>query len=142
VNGTGITDLMNRVITASVEAPEPAAEITLPGTPASVSVARRLVRDALPGCPRADGLVLAVSELATNGIAHSASGQGGTFTVRVHAAIGWARVEITDDGPAAGPPTRRNGWGLPIVAGVTDRSGAIVRPDGQRTAWAEVTWLP
>jgi anti-sigma regulatory factor (Ser/Thr protein kinase) len=142
VNGTGITDLMYRIVAASTEASAPAAEITLPGTPASVSVARRLVRDALPGCPRADDLMLAVSELATNCIAHTASGRGGTFTVRVRAAPGWARVEVIDDGPAAGPSTRRNGWGLPIVAGVTDRSGGIVRSDGQRTAWAEVTWLP
>jgi len=63
VNGTGITDLMHRVIKASTQAPSPAAEITLPGTPASVPAARRLVKDVLPGCPRADDLLLAVSEL-------------------------------------------------------------------------------
>jgi anti-sigma regulatory factor (Ser/Thr protein kinase) len=85
--------------------------------------------------------MLAVSELATNGIAHSARGDGGMITVRVRAAPGWARVEVTDDGPGPGSPTRRNGWGLPIVAGVTDRSGATMWPDGHRTAWAEVTWV-
>jgi hypothetical protein len=92
----------------------------------------------LAGC----GLARSARQGATNGIAHSSSGHGGTLTVRVRTAPRWARVEITDEGIAPGSPSRRNGWGLPIVAGVTDRCGAIVHPDGHRTAWAEVTWLP
>ena len=84
---------------------------TLPGTPASVAIARRLVREALPGCPRADDLILAVSELASNAIVHSASGQGGTVRVRVRTAPRWARAEVTDDGrAAAGMTSPRNGW--------------------------------
>jgi anti-sigma regulatory factor (Ser/Thr protein kinase) len=114
---------------------------TLPGTPAAVANARRLAREALTRCPRADDLVLAVSELASNAVIHSASGQGGTFALRVRTAPRWARVEITDPGPAANrPPVARNGWGLAIVADVTDRIGATIQADGHRTAWAEVTW--
>jgi hypothetical protein len=30
--------------------------------------------------------------------------------------------------------------GLAIVAGVTDKAGAVNRMDGSHTAWAEVTW--
>jgi hypothetical protein len=53
--------------TAGMPSPAPPAwQETLPGTPDSVPRARRLVRDALPGCPRADDLALAVSELASN----------------------------------------------------------------------------
>jgi anti-sigma regulatory factor (Ser/Thr protein kinase) len=114
---------------------------TLPGTPASVPIARRLVRDALPGCPRADDLMLAVTELTTNTVVHSASGQGGAFTVRLRTRPGWARIEVTDNGPAAGRPIPRNGWGLAIVADITDRAAAVTQPDGSRTACAEVTWL-
>jgi anti-sigma regulatory factor (Ser/Thr protein kinase) len=114
---------------------------TLPGTPASVPIARRLIRGALPGCPRADDLMLAVTELATNTIAHSASGEGGSFTLRLRAEPGWARIEVTDDGPAQSQPAPRNGWGLAIVAGVTDRAAAVTQPDGCRTASAEVAWL-
>ena len=55
-----------------------------------------LAREALTGCPRTDDLVLAVSELASNAVIHSASGQGGTFTIRLRTAPRWARVEITD----------------------------------------------
>jgi anti-sigma regulatory factor (Ser/Thr protein kinase) len=113
---------------------------TLPGTPAFVPLARRLVREALAGCPRADDLMLAVTELATNCIAHSASGQGGSFTVRLRARPCWARIEITDSGPADGEPSPRNGWGLALVADVTDRAASVIQPDGCRTAWAEVTW--
>lgn len=157
---SGITDLMHRMVVASTSRPAPAAEITqpalaaettrpapaaevtLPGTAASVPVARRFVRDALPGCPRADDLVLAVSELASNGITHSASRHGGTITVRVRTAARWARAEVADDGAAAGPAGHGNGWGLGIVAAVTERAGATIHPDGTRTAWAEVTWPP
>lgn len=131
---SGITDLMHRVVVASTSRPAPAAEITLPGTAASVPVARRFVRDALPGCPRADDLVLAVSELASNGIIHSASRHGGTITVRVRTAACWARAEVADDGPAARPAGPGNGWAPGIVAAVTERAGATIHPDGTRTA--------
>jgi two-component sensor histidine kinase len=84
--------------------------------------------------------MLTVTELAANAIAHSVSGQDGTFTVTIRSEPGWARIEVADDGPAnhAGP---RNGWGLTLVAGVTDRAGATLGQGGRRTAWAEVTWL-
>ena len=114
--------------------------VTLPGTPAAVAIARRLAREALTGCPRADDLVLAVSELASNAVIHSASGRSGTFTLRVRTAPRWARVEIADLGPMANPAPERNGWGLAIVADVTDRTGATIQPNGSRVAWAEVTW--
>ena len=103
-------------------------------------IARRLVREALSDWPRADDLMIAVTELGTNGISHSASGQDGSFTVRLRTAPGWARIEITDDGPAADDPSPRHGWGLAIVAGVTDRASAVIQPDGCRTAWCEVSW--
>jgi len=142
VKCTGITDLMNRAVMASTARPEPAAEITLPGIPASASLARRFVRDALPGCPRADDLILAVSELASNAIAWSASGRGGMFTVRVRTTQRLARAEVTDEGPAQASSASRNGWGLGIVTAVTDRAGSVVGADSRRTAWAEVTWAP
>jgi two-component sensor histidine kinase len=131
----GATSLMRLVITNRT-----ALAMTLPGKPASVRTSRRLARDLLAGCPRADDLALAITELATNAISHSASGQDGSFTVRVRTAPQWARIEVTDDGPGARPASVRNGWGLKLVASVTDRTGAAFGPGGQRTAWAEVTW--
>jgi len=110
-----------------------------------VPAARRFAREALNGCPRADDLSLAVTELAGNAVAWSAAGHrhGGTFTVRVRTAPRWARIEVTDPGPAtARPPAPGNGWGLAIVAAVTDRAGTTGGPGPARTAWAEVTWPP
>ena len=47
----GLVSLMHLVVTPGI-----ALEVTLPGTPSSVPVARRLVREALPDCPRAEDL--------------------------------------------------------------------------------------
>jgi len=123
----------------------PAATVTLPGTAASVPAARQFIRRALGGCSRADDLAQAVTELAANAVAWSAAGEGGTFTVRLRTAPRWARIEVTDPGPAplpraVLPPAAGNGWGLNIVTAVTDRSGSTTGPGHSRTAWAEVTW--
>jgi len=125
----------------------PAAAVTLPGTAASVPAARQFIRRALNSCCRTDDLAQAVTELAANAVAWSAAGEGGTFTVRVRTAPRWARIEVTDPGPAKPPraplsPAAGNGWGLGIVTAVTDRSGSNTGPDRSRTAWAEVTWPP
>jgi anti-sigma regulatory factor (Ser/Thr protein kinase) len=125
----------------------PAATVTLPGTAASVPAARQFIRRALGGCSRADDLAQAVTELAANAVAWSAAGEGGSFTVRLRTAPRWARIEVTDPGPALmlRPPLRPaagNGWGLGIVTAVTDRSGSTSGPGRSRTAWAEVTWPP
>jgi serine/threonine-protein kinase RsbW len=140
VKDAKVTDLAHHVVAARTSAPTPAAEAILPGIPASVRAARRLVSVTLPGCPRLDDLVLAVSELASNAVIWSASGEGGTFTVRVRIAPGWARCEVTDDGPAVLPSGQGTGLGLILVSEVTDRSGAIIGPGASRTAWAEVSW--
>jgi anti-sigma regulatory factor (Ser/Thr protein kinase) len=69
--------------------------VTLPGTPASVSMVRRLLREALPDCPRAGDLMLAVTELVTNAGGHSASGQGAWCEVRWPAALPLAGERFT-----------------------------------------------
>jgi anti-sigma regulatory factor (Ser/Thr protein kinase) len=136
VIAAGFTSVMHLVVATR----PPTVTVTLPGMAASVPVARRLIRETLTGCPRAGDLMLAVTELAANSIHHSASGQGGSFTVQVRTEPGWARVEVTDEGPSPGRPLASNGWGLTIVAGITDRADTVIQPDGCRTAWAEVNW--
>lgn len=140
MKGAGITSSMHTIVATRTNARVP-AEVGLPGVAASVPAARRFVAEALSGCPRADDLILVASELASNVVSHSASGEGGAFTLRVRIALRWARVEVSDSGPALLPVTASNGWGLAIVAAVTDRAGATIAADGRRTAWAEVTWL-
>ena len=151
MRGVRLTGMMQRVVTAGTAPDAEAGWTALPGTAESVAVARRLVTRALAGCPRSDDLVLAVSELATNAVAWSASGEGGTFLVRVRRVTLWARVEVVDDGPAsaapavpspaAGAPAQpsANGYGLLLVREVTDRCGTTFTA-GRRTSWAECTW--
>lgn len=119
-------------------------QITLPGDRVCVSAARRFVRDNLSNCPRADDLAQAATELAANSVAWSAAREKGTFTVTVRTATRWARIEVTDPGPATrpqpDPQPESNGWGLGIVAMVTDQCGTSYGPGPIRTAWAEATW--
>jgi serine/threonine-protein kinase RsbW len=138
LTGAGITALMQRVVSATATAAE--VHCAFRGRPSSVAAARTFVRQAVHGCPRAEDLVLAVSEMATNAIAWSAAGNGGSYVVRVRTASRWARVEVADPGPAPLPAAGGNGWGLGIVAAFTDRSGSMVGPCEARVAWAEVTW--
>jgi hypothetical protein len=115
---------------------------TLPGVSESVAAAWQLTRAVVGACPRADDLVLAVSELVSNAIIHSASGESGTFTMRLRTGRARARVEIADQGPPGRPVSPRNGWGLVVVAETADQTGVTVDAEGRRSARAEVTWPP
>jgi anti-sigma regulatory factor (Ser/Thr protein kinase) len=70
-----------------------------PGRPDQIGVARALLIDFLGSYPAADDAVLLISELATNAVAHSASGTPeGTFTIRVHLLGNYLRAEAEDGG--------------------------------------------
>ena len=125
---------------------------TFRGTPASVPEARRFVAGLLAGCPAREVLMICVSELSTNAIEHSDSGNGGVFIVEVDLRRpGVARIAVTDEGgpslPAAASlalPAERSlmaegGRGLAMVAACTSRWGYADAHPG-RTVWAEATW--
>jgi hypothetical protein len=124
---------------------------TFHGVPVSVRAARRFVAGLLTGCPAREVLVTCVSELSTNAIAHTASGQGGTFTVAVDLPRdGVARIAVTDDGGPSLPAAAsldpmspglmaEGGRGLALVAACTNRWGFIDGSPG-RTVWAEACW--
>jgi len=124
--------------------------ISIPGVPATVAVARRLVRAALADSPRCDDIELITSELLTNAVCHSPSGEeGAPVTIRILAAAGWARIEVTDRGSAswAEPPTaapdEERGRGLAIVHRLADKAGHEPAEGGQETgqvSWAEIHW--
>ena len=71
-----------------------------PGRPDQLRQIRVAVWTFLDGCPAADDVVLLLSEIAANAIAHSASGgPGGTLTVRVsHVPGDHIRAEVQDAG--------------------------------------------
>jgi anti-sigma regulatory factor (Ser/Thr protein kinase) len=99
-----------------------------------VREARGFVNEVLAGCPARETLMTCVSELCANAIAHTASGNGGVFTVEVERPRdGVARVAVTDDGgpsvpaPGALDLMAEGGRGLAMVAACT-------------TVWAESCW--
>jgi serine/threonine-protein kinase RsbW len=119
---------------------------TFRGTPPSVREARRFVAELLAGCPARDTLVTCVSEFCANAIAHTASGDGGVFTVEVdRPRDGVARVAVTDGGGASVPTPgaldlmAEGGRGLAMVAACTSRWGFTDVCHG-RTVWAESCW--
>ena len=93
-----------------------------------------------------------VSELCTNAITHTASGQGGAFTVEVDLPRdGVARLAVTDDGGGPSLPVARpldpltadmmaeGGRGLALVAAYTSRWGYVEDGPGL-IVWAESCW--
>ena len=111
---------------------------------------RRWLEDLLPDCAaRADVLLLA-SELCTNAIVHSRSGEaGGQFSVDIDWAPTLARVVIGDQGSANAPVVAArkgeavqlcgSGRGLLLVDDVADDWGTASRPN-RRWVWADVDW--
>jgi anti-sigma regulatory factor (Ser/Thr protein kinase) len=142
--------------------------MTLPSTPASVSVARWVLRGVAAGSPRLDDLQIILSELATNAIRHSCGGHaGGPFTVMIGCTPGRARIEVEDhgvsrsdadpgqcpdapcpDAPWPGPewsappadPLAEDGRGIALVGELADAVGHVPVAGGGHRVWAEVTW--
>ena len=120
--------------------------ISVPGVPAIVGIARRLVRAALWDSRRLDDIELVASELVTNAIRHTPSGRTGSLlTLRIRGTAGWARIEVSDRGSGswAGPTSVSEhdecGRGLVIVNALADLAGHEPAADGQ-VSWAEIHW--
>jgi anti-sigma regulatory factor (Ser/Thr protein kinase) len=94
-----------------------------PGCPDQVAHARGFVARALEGCPVADDAVLCTSELVSNAIVHTRTGQGGAFQVVVWRGRACACVAVLDDGsesrpvPGQAAPSElaESGHGLAVV---------------------------
>ncbi|MEV2279339.1 ATP-binding protein [Nocardiopsis sp. NPDC049922] len=118
-----------------------------PGTPTSIREARAWAIETAQAWGidhAADDLALIVSELATNAIEHSLSGQtDGRFTVRLYLCPDRVRVVVRDGGPRGKrTPTRRTalptaetGRGLALVEAFSLAWGALRFGTG---VWAEV----
>ncbi|MEY9969553.1 hypothetical protein ABIA33_007642 [Streptacidiphilus sp. MAP12-16] len=116
-----------------------------PGEPGSAGAARRMVRDALGCDPRTEEAELIASELVTNALLHSASGQGGIVWVMVAYKSEAIRIEVTDEGKHGEPLSGRNpeeaedfGRGLAIVDALAQAWGAHGEIDECHTVWAEL----
>lgn len=116
-----------------------------PGHPREVAQARRFVASLLAGCPFADTAVLLTSEVVTNALAHTVSGDGGTFEVVVWRGARTACVAVVDGGasgtPAAGrfDPDAEAGRGLALVDSLAARWGHEGGTAG-RAVWFLLRW--
>ncbi len=126
------------------------ARTTLPGRASHVGDARRFVSGVLGGSwPRLDDVLVLTSELASNAVKHSASGDGGQLAVIVAMCESGCctRVQVDDQGGASEPRlhpsedhevTMTGGRGLRIVDVLADAWGV----DGDelgRSVWFEIT---
>ena len=109
-----------------------------------VAAARRFVTSAIhDGGPARDVSRLLVSEAATNAVLHSASGDGGTFSVEYLISDDLLRVEVHDGGGPTGPRRRvhhiesMTGRGRDLFDALSDRWGVDGDPDGW-TVWFEL----
>ncbi|GII57395.1 hypothetical protein Pth03_57840 [Planotetraspora thailandica] len=116
----------------------------LAGAREQVRHARRLVSAVLGrDHPRHDDCVLLASEIVTNAVVHSRSGQGGTFVITVSRLPDRVRITVKDDGSAGPPcaghavPDGTGGRGIPLLDALSDRWG-LVREDGRNDVWFEI----
>lgn len=118
------------------------------GRSAELRQVRRWLAELLPASPARDDVVSIAVELATNAVRHTATGQGGHFTVEVNSRDhpGVLRITVTDGGAPEGPhwptgpcPVRCSGMGLYLVRALAARTGEC-GDARSRQVWAEVPW--
>lgn len=118
---------------------------TFPGQPSQISRAREFTRRVLETCPVLDEAVLLVSELTTNALEHTATGEDGFFEVTILTGKTSLLIAVTDNGSPQTPvpgdldPESEAGRGLGLVEGLSQRWGHCGGPHG-RTVWLELIW--
>jgi anti-sigma regulatory factor (Ser/Thr protein kinase) len=122
--------------------------IVLPGVERSVANGRRFVRETLGSRhPALEKVALGVSELATNAIVHTPSGDGGQIIIGLSAYGEVVRAEVTNDGTTGSRPRVRrdvhaeSGRGILIVDALADAWG-VTEHSGRTTVWAEFRATP
>ena len=112
---------------------------TYPAEPAQVRHARAALAALLRDCPRADDAILIASEFATNSVLHSASRDGGEFTLRAEVRQDDVRIEVEDAGGPwrDGPRDDGRPHGFDVVAAIAGPENWGIDGDTRgRTAWA------
>ena len=116
---------------------------TFPGRADQIAHAREFTKRMLGLCPVADEAVLLVSELATNALAHTSTGDGGQFHVTICRNGTSLLIGVSDSGsdktPAPGPlnPESETGRGLGLVELIAERWGYCGDQHGL-TVWFEL----
>jgi anti-sigma regulatory factor (Ser/Thr protein kinase) len=115
------------------------------GAVEQVAQVRTALRPVLGICSKADEVVLLVSELSANAVAHSASGSpGGKFTVRLQHFPGlyiWGEVEDEGSGWDGGLwDSARDASGLFLVIKLASACGVDRETNGHRVVWFRIDY--
>ncbi|MQA95324.1 MAG: hypothetical protein GEV11_11995 [Streptosporangiales bacterium] len=111
-----------------------------PGRADQVSAARAFLREALASHPCRWEAELVVSELATNALRHTKSGEGDGWLLEICSTADWVIVTLTDAGSSDTPQARRpaldavSGRGLVIIDELAAAWG-YTRRHRQATVW-------
>jgi hypothetical protein len=124
--------------------PGPRWQRTFAGDAGQIGVLRQWLASLLPPCPARDDVTYVASELGTNAVRHTASGQGGSFEVEVTCYGPLVRVAVADGGAPGGPrliddPQGESGRGLLVVRSLAVRTGQRGDHRG-RLIWADIPW--
>ena len=112
---------------------------TYPAEPGQVRHARAALAGWLGDCPQADEATLIASEFATNSVLHSASRDGGAFTLRAEVGQDGLRIEVEDAGGPwrGGPHCDGRPHGFDVAAAIAGPGNWGVGGDiSGRVAWA------
>lgn len=114
------------------------------GDPAELAQLRHWLENLLPACAARDDLEAVAHELGLNAVIHTASGQGGWFSVEMTLWAAAMRVAVGDGGAPRGPrvvvdPGSEHGRGLLLVRGLSTRMGVYGDENG-RVVWADIPW--
>ncbi|WP_416979339.1 ATP-binding protein [Streptomyces sp. T028] len=118
---------------------------TFPGDPQELSTARSWTRATLNGHPHSEDAALIVSELGTNALTHTASGEAaGSFHVTLTVSELTVTIAVTDSGHTKTVPevqhpplNATHGRGLGMVAALAE-SVTVQGDDSGRTVTAEL----
>ena len=114
---------------------------TYPAEPGQVRHARAALAGWLAGWPAADEAILVASEFATNSVLHSASREGGAFTLRAEFGLDGLRIEVSDAGGPwrDGPRDEGRPHGFDVVTAIAGAGNWGIDGDARgRIAWARL----
>jgi hypothetical protein len=125
---------------AAADDPERMWERTFTGNPEQIRHVRAALRPLLAECPVADDIILIVSELSANAVAHSKSREpGGRFIVRLQHVRGeYVCGEVEDEGSYWDgnlPDSARNASGLFLVLNLATACGVAHGLGQNRVVW-------
>ena len=112
---------------------------TYPAEPEHVRHARATLAGWLKGFPQDDEAILIASEFATNSVLHSASRDGGAFTMRAEIRADLLRIEVEDAGGPWRDGPRHDGrpHGFDVVTAIAGPGNWGIDGDAcGRIAWA------